>query len=112
MPSVSEPFGLTALEAAAHGVPVIVSRSSGVAEVLERGSLKVDYWDVELMARMIVAVLGNRRLAEQLVRESRREIDGATWDTAARRCVQTYYEVTANGGGSREEAMVGAGSGV
>jgi glycogen(starch) synthase len=98
MPSVSEPFGLTALEAAVHGVPVIISRSSGVAEVLERGSLKVDYWDVELMARMITTLLTNRRLAESLVRESQREIGGASWDTAARRCVQSYYEVTENGG--------------
>lgn len=101
MPSVSEPFGLTALEAAAHGVPVVVSRSAGVAEVLERGSLKFDPWDVELMARMIVQVLTNPRLAQTLARESAREILGADWDSAARRCVQTYYEVTANGGARR-----------
>jgi glycosyltransferase involved in cell wall biosynthesis len=112
MPSVSEPFGLTALEAAAHGVPVIVSRSSGVAEVLERGSLKVDYWDVELLARMIVAVLTNRRLAESLVRESRREAREADWDTAARRCIQTYYEVTAHVGAGRETLAAGVGAGV
>ena len=109
MPSVSEPFGLTALEAAAHGVPVIVSRSSGVAEVLERGSLKVDYWDVELMARMIVAVLSNRNLADSLVRESEREILGTDWDKAARRCIRTYYEVTANGGRAREEVAAAVG---
>jgi glycosyltransferase involved in cell wall biosynthesis len=111
MPSVSEPFGLTALEAAAHGVPVIVSRSSGVAEVLERGSLKVDHWDVELMARLIVAVLTNPPLAESLVRESRREILGADWDRAARRCVETYYQVTDPGGGAREALAVGVGAG-
>jgi glycosyltransferase involved in cell wall biosynthesis len=111
MPSVSEPFGLTALEAAAHGVPVIVSRSSGVAEVLERGSLKVDYWDVELMARMIEAVLTNRRLAESLADESAREILGADWDRAARRCMRTYYEVTSNGGRPRETVAAGVGVG-
>jgi glycogen(starch) synthase len=101
MPSVSEPFGLTALEAAARGVPVIISRSSGVAEVLEHGSLKVDYWDVDLMARMITGVLTNPRLAESLVRRSQDEIRGASWDSAARRCVQSYYEVTENGGNGR-----------
>lgn len=111
MPSVSEPFGLTALEAAARGVPVIVSRTSGVAEVLTNGSLKVDYWDVELMARLIVAVVGSPALAASLVRECRREIRGVDWDAAARRCVRVYYDVTTNGASGRVSpaALVAAG---
>jgi glycosyltransferase involved in cell wall biosynthesis len=94
MPSVSEPFGLTALEAAARGVPVILSTTSGAAEVLRSGSLQVDYWDVDSMARLVVAVLTNPGLAQALVRESRRELAGANWDTAARSCVEVYYQVT------------------
>lgn len=110
MPSVSEPFGLTALEAASRGVPVIVSNTSGAAEVLVNGSLKVDYWDVDAMARNIVAVLTRPGLAEALVREGRREIASVDWDAAAQRCIQVYYEVTARTGGQvREQALVGAG---
>ena len=56
MPSVSEPFGISPLEAMALDVPVIVSRQSGVAEVL-RSALKVDYWDVEDLANKILALL-------------------------------------------------------
>jgi glycogen(starch) synthase len=95
MPSVSEPFGLTALEAARNGVPVILSKGSGVAEVLVRGSLKVDFWDVDLMAKMIVAVLEHPSLAEALRRESAREIRGLTWDEAARKCMKFYHDVVA-----------------
>jgi glycosyltransferase involved in cell wall biosynthesis len=109
MPSVSEPFGLTALEAAARGVPVIVSNTSGAAEVLQKGSLKVDYWDVSTMARMITAVVSSRALADSLVRASRREIAGLDWDAAARRCVQVYYEVTSPRRASASTgALVGA----
>jgi glycosyltransferase involved in cell wall biosynthesis len=92
MPSVSEPFGLTALEAVRNGLPVIVSKTSGVAEILRRGSLKVDFWDTELMARMIVSVLRNPALAEMLRREGTAEARGATWDEAARKCVEVYRE--------------------
>ncbi len=99
MPSVSEPFGLTALEAARNGVPVILSRGSGVAEVLVRGSLKVDFWDVDLMARMIVAVLEQPRLAEALRRESAQELRALTWDEAARKCMRSYYDVVTRGAG-------------
>jgi glycogen(starch) synthase len=102
MPSVSEPFGLTALEAARYGVPVILSKSSGAAEVLRRGSLKVDYWDVEMMSKMIVSVLTYPRLAETLRRESAAEIRGLTWDVAARKCMRSYYDALNTGGnGSR-----------
>jgi glycosyltransferase involved in cell wall biosynthesis len=96
MPSVSEPFGLTALEAASRGVPVIVSKSSGAAEVLVRGSLKVDFWDVDMMAGMIVDVLRRPGLAELLRNESRREIEKLSWDEAANKCLRFYYGVLGN----------------
>lgn len=94
MPSVSEPFGLTALEAVRHGVPVVLSKESGAAEVLPRGTLKVDSWDVEMMAKMIVSVLRYPALAEALRRESAVEIRGLTWEAAARKCIRLYYEAT------------------
>jgi glycosyltransferase involved in cell wall biosynthesis len=107
MPSVSEPFGLTALEAVRHGVPVILSKDSGVAEVLRRGTLKVDFWDVEMMAKMIVSVLKHPGLAEMLRRESAAEIRGLSWDDAARKCVKSYYEAVKNNGHDREAVAAG-----
>jgi glycogen(starch) synthase len=97
MPSVSEPFGLTALEAVRHGVPVVLSKQSGAAEVLQRGTLKVDSWDVEMMAKMIVSVLRYPSLAETLRRASAAEISGLTWEEAARKCIRLYYDATAKG---------------
>lgn len=94
MPSVSEPFGLTALEAIRHGVPVILSRNSGVAEVLWNGALKCDFWDVDTMADKILAVLNRPGLAESLRREGAREIRSLTWESAARKCLRVYEEVT------------------
>jgi glycosyltransferase involved in cell wall biosynthesis len=97
MPSVSEPFGLTALEAARHGVPVVLSKNSGVAEVLRRGALKVDFWDVEMMAKMIVSILRYPALADMLRRESAAEIRGLTWDAAAQKCIRFYHDVIRRG---------------
>jgi len=96
MPSVSEPFGLTALEAARHGVPVVLSNDSGVAEVLKRGALKVDFWDVEMMAKMIVALLERPALADKLRRESIDEVRGLTWENAARKCIHSYHDAIRN----------------
>ena len=62
MPSVSEPFGIAPLEAMSYDRPVIVSKQSGVSEVL-RNALKVDFWDVDKMASQIVAPLGASRVA-------------------------------------------------
>lgn len=90
MPSVSEPFGLTALEAIQQGVPVIVSKTSGVAEVVTQGALKVDFWDVNELANQIAAVLEHRELADELRSQGRREIRGLTWDVAAQQCLRVY----------------------
>lgn len=89
MPSVSEPFGIAALEAVQHEVPVILSRQSGVSEVL-RHVLKVDFWDVDDMANKIVAVLRHPPLRETLRHHGPVELRWLTWDGAAERCVQTY----------------------
>jgi len=93
MPSVSEPFGLTALEAIQQGAPVILSRTTGVGEVIARGALKVDFWDVNELANKIVAVLQRRELSDELRRNGSSEIRGLTWDAAAEACVQMYKEI-------------------
>lgn len=90
MPSVSEPFGLTALEAVQHGVPVVLSNNSGAAEVLPRGAMKLDYWDVDRMAEAVVSLLKYPQLGQELCHQARREISPLTWDLAAKKCLEVY----------------------
>jgi len=90
MPSVSEPFGLTALEAVQWGVPVVVSKTSGVAEVLPRGALKVDFWDVDGFADRVIALLRHPELAEALRVSAAAEARRLTWDEAAAKCIGVY----------------------
>jgi glycosyltransferase involved in cell wall biosynthesis len=89
MPSISEPFGLTALEAAAFGVSTLVSRQSGVAEVL-RSALRVDYWDVHEMANQITAVLNNQDLQDQLIHDGYHEVEKMTWGHTAEKLLGVY----------------------
>ncbi len=93
MPSVSEPFGLAPLEAMMHNVPVIVSRQSGVSEVLDH-ALKVDFWDTDALAQKIIAVLGHRSLRTMLRERGRSEAERLDWDAAAEKCIQLYNRVT------------------
>jgi len=81
-------------EAIQHGAPVILSKSSGVAEVLCSGALKVDFRDVDEMANKIVAVLRHPELGEVLRSRGAAEIRRLTWDDAAGKCVQVYQEQT------------------
>jgi glycosyltransferase involved in cell wall biosynthesis len=90
MPSVTEPFGIAPLEAISHGVPVIISKSSGVSEVLEH-ALKVDFWDIEEMTNKIVAVLRHPPLASTLRENAAAEIRHMTWDKAAGACLRLYH---------------------
>ena len=94
MPSVSEPFGIAPLEAMGHSVPVIISRNSGVSEVLTH-ALKVNFWDVDEMANKIVAVLRHPPLRAELRDRGLFEVRGITWDGAARRCMETYRSALA-----------------
>lgn len=89
MPSVSEPFGIAPLEAMSHNVPVLISKSSGVSEVLMH-ALKVDFWDIEDMADKIIAVLRHPPLSSQLVEHGSFEIRGINWDGAATRTIRCY----------------------
>lgn len=92
MPSVSEPFGIAPLEAMSHDVPVIISKQSGVSEVLTH-ALKVDFWDVDEMANKIVAVLRHPPLSQTLREHGALELRKLTWDGAAAKCVQVYERV-------------------
>lgn len=89
MPSVSEPFGIAPLEAMRNDVPVIVSKQSGVSEVLTH-ALKVDFWDIDDMANKIVAVLKYPPLGQTLREHGRFELRGLNWDGAAEKCVKVY----------------------
>ncbi len=89
MPSVSEPFGITTLEAMLHGTPVIVSRQSGVAEVAEH-TLKVDFWDTEDLAHKMLAVVENEALQKQLRRNGAREVRQLTWKESAKQCAWVF----------------------
>ena len=92
MPSVSEPFGLTALEALQHGTPVIVSKSSGVSEVV-RNVLRVDFGDVEDLASKILSVLAFPPLRQALSTRGRAEVSRLSWREAAGQCLAVYREL-------------------
>jgi glycogen(starch) synthase len=89
MPSVSEPFGIAPLEAMSHDVPVIISKQSGVSEVLTH-ALKVDFWDINEMANKIVAVLKHPPLASTLRQHGNFEVSRMSWTDAAKACVHVY----------------------
>ena len=89
MPSVSEPFGITALEAISAGTPTIVSKSAGVSEVL-KNCLKVDFWDTDEMANKIIALLRYDALRDVMRQSSKREIQLFTWDRVAERTLNVY----------------------
>ncbi|MGQ0627960.1 MAG: glycosyltransferase [Phycisphaerales bacterium] len=102
MPSVSEPFGIAPLEAMRNDVPVIISKQSGVSEVLTH-ALKVDFWDTDEMANKIVAVLRHPPLGQTLRQHGSFELRRLTWAGAAERCEQVYQRVLE---GQRDVALV------
>jgi glycosyltransferase involved in cell wall biosynthesis len=89
MPSVSEPFGLVALEAAQRHTPVILSRSVGASEVMA-SSIAVDFWDVHKMSSVIVELLNNRQYHASVVERQLDDLQHITWDKAANRIVKLY----------------------
>ena len=91
MPSVSEPFGITPLEAMLYDVPVLLSRQSGVSEVLEH-ALKADFWDTRDMADKICAVLRYPCLAAELVKNCREEMKSIRWENSADQLLTIYRD--------------------
>lgn len=94
MPSVSEPFGLSALEAAQFGIPCVISKQSGVSEVLQ-GALKADYWDVEKMASHIISLLHNNSLREAIIKDAYNDLKSITWQRAALQTHALYQKILA-----------------
>lgn len=89
MPSVSEPFGIIPLESMSNGTPVIMSKQSGVAEVVTH-ALKVDFWDTDEMANKILAVIHHPVLKNTLSHEGLRQVKDITWDKAAKKTSLIY----------------------
>ncbi|MEE1119837.1 MAG: glycosyltransferase family 4 protein [Bacteroidales bacterium] len=92
MPSVSEPFGIAPLEAMQHSVPTIISKQSGVSEVL-RNTIKVDFWDTDAIANAIYAIGNYPTLSNKLSKEGKTEAINTTWAKAAEKLVELYNQM-------------------
>ncbi len=89
MPSISEPFGLTPLEAAGYGTPSLISHQSGVSEVL-KNALKIDFWDIHEMANQITAVVRSDALRDTLQINAAAEYGRLSWSKAADQLFEAY----------------------
>lgn len=89
MPSVSEPFGISPLEAMRSNVPVVISKQSGVSEVLKH-ALKVDFWDIDALADAIYGLLHYEGLKKMFVKYGKDEVDNLKWDNAAGKVLEVY----------------------
>lgn len=92
MSSISEPFGLTALEAAHHGDCLILTKQSGVAEIIW-SALKYDFWDEQKLADEILAISKSPALKETLTKNVRSEYRQITWNKVAKKCLKTYNSI-------------------
>jgi glycosyltransferase involved in cell wall biosynthesis len=92
MPSVSEPFGISPLEAMRSSVPVIISKQSGVAEVL-RYAIKIDFWDIDAMADSIYGLLSYKALANFFIRYGQDEVNNLKWENAAQGVKEIYESI-------------------
>ena len=93
MPSVSEPFGITALEAISAGTPTIASKTAGFSEAFSN-CLRVDFWDTDEMANKIISLLRYSPLHRTMAKEGKREIDLFTWDNVAEKTIGVYRGVS------------------
>jgi glycosyltransferase involved in cell wall biosynthesis len=95
MPSVSEPFGISPLEAMQSNVPVIISKQSGVAEILTH-AVKTDFWDIDAMADSIYGILNYPALANMFIKKGKEEVITLKWDNSARHVKEIYDRVIEN----------------
>lgn len=95
MPSVSEPFGISPLEAMQSNVPVLISHQSGVAEILTY-ALKTNFWDVDAMADAIYGVLNYPALSQMFIKHGKIEVDNLQWEHSARKVKEVYDMAMAN----------------
>jgi glycosyltransferase involved in cell wall biosynthesis len=89
MPSVSEPFGISPLEAMQSNVPVIISKQSGVSEILTH-AIKVDYWDIDAMADAIYGIINYNSLSTEFKIKGKEEVDNLKWANAALNVYEVY----------------------
>ena len=92
MPSVSEPFGISPLEAMQMGVPSIISKQSGCAEILTN-VIKTDYWDIDAMADAIYSIITYPAMYNQLREDGLKEVAQITWDKAGAKVIDIYRKV-------------------
>lgn len=92
MPSLSEPFGLVALEAAERHTPVIVSKNAGVSEVLP-SAISLDFWDLNKMTKTIVKLLVDQGYHQSVVSEQKKQLEGLTWSKVAGRMEKVYQSL-------------------
>lgn len=92
MPSVSEPFGIVALEAIAQNIPIIISKQSGVSEVLHH-AMKVDFWDTDLMADRILSILKYSPMKNEMISNSLQDLNNRTWLKSAQTLTSAYSDI-------------------
>ena len=97
LPSVSEPFGISPLEAIRYGIPVILSRQSGVSEII-RHCFLVDFWNIHDMADKIIALLRRKPLVEEMHAKAKEELFKITWRSAAEKIRSVYQRAIYNEG--------------
>jgi glycosyltransferase involved in cell wall biosynthesis len=89
MPSVSEPFGISPLEAMQSNVPVIISHQSGVAEILSHAA-KVNFWDVDAIADAIHSIIKYPGLSKTFIKNGKNEVDSLKWENSAHKVREIY----------------------
>jgi glycogen synthase len=92
MPSVSEPFGLSAIEAAQYNIPCVISKQSGAAEVMPN-TLQANYWDTDRMANYLFATLNYKSLSDTLTEKTKINLKNINWEVAAKKVLRNYKNI-------------------
>ncbi|MCG8310488.1 MAG: glycosyltransferase [Cytophagales bacterium] len=92
MPSISEPFGLTAIEAAYVGLPVVLSKKTGASEILKRTPM-ARFWDTQRLANHVIAILQNDKTRRRIIASNKRDVAKLSWKTSAKRVVGIYKDL-------------------